>query len=397
MKKRILLLDTGKEWGGGTNSMIELLKRIDRERFDVTAIFYRNYRKGDASDLQAELAAIGIPLEIEAPVRQPLWAKLAKELTRGLLRPFPASRRRLLHAIERRWRIVPSAHRIASRLRRGNFDLLYMNNQPSSNLEGYLAADIANLPVVQHCRIEVTLQPQEVAIVNRIAKRILCVSEGVRESLRAQGIQPTLCRVIYNAIDGRQSLPEPVALPASAGDTIVIGSIGSLIQRKANDQLLRAAARVRERCSQSFHIVLVGEGPEHEHLTQLAKQLGLESQTQFAGFQQQPLAWAAAMDIVVLASAKEGLPRVVLEAMLLGKPVIASDVVGSRELVKHGVSGFLYPYGDEDALANHLQQLLEDADLRARMGAAGRQDVLQNYSIERYVSGVEAQLQEATA
>lgn len=397
MKKRILLLDTGKEWGGGTNSMIELLKRIDRGRFDITAVFYRNYRKGDASDLKTELAAIGIPLEIEAPIRQPLWAKLAKELTRGLLRPFPASRQRLLHAIELRWRILPSARRIASRLGQGSFDLLYMNNQPSSNLEGYLAADSVNLPVVQHCRIEITLQPQEVAIVNRIARRILCVSEGVRESLLAQGVRPELCRVIHNAIDGRQSLPEPIALPAVTGDTVVIGSIGSLIQRKANDHLLRAAARVRARCSQPFQIILVGEGPEHERLTLLAKQLGLEGQTQFAGFQQHPLAWAAAMDIVVLASAKEGLPRVILEAMLLGKPVIASDVVGSRELVRHETSGFLYPYGDEDALANHLQQLLEDADLRQKMGAAGRQDVLQNYSIERYVSSVETQLQEATA
>ncbi|MFZ2855012.1 MAG: glycosyltransferase [Rhodocyclaceae bacterium] len=397
MKKRILLLDTGKEWGGGTNSMIELLKRIDRERFEVTAFFYRNYRKGDASDLRAELAAIGIPLEIEPPLRQPLWAKLAKELTRGVLRPFPESRRRLLHAIERRWRILPSARRIADRLGRGQFDLLYMNNQPSSNLEGYLAAEIANLPVVQHCRIEVTLQAQEAAVVNRIARRIVCVSEGVRESLLAQGVRPDLCRVVYNAIDGRQRLPDAVALPASAGDALVIGSIGSLIERKANDHLLRAAARVHERCTQPLHIVLVGEGPERERLARLAEQLGLAGQTQFAGFQQQPLAWAAAMDIVVLASAKEGLPRVVLEAMLLGKPVIASDVVGSRELVKHGLSGFLYPYGDEDALADHLQQLLQNAELRREMGAAGRQDVLQNYSIEHYVSSVEALLLEAAA
>lgn len=397
MKKRILLLDTGKEWGGGTNSMIELLKRIDRKRFDITAVFYRNYRKGDDSDLSTELAALGIALEIEPPLRQPLWAKLAKELTRGLLRPSAPSRQRVLHTIELHWRILPSAQRLADRLRRGRYDLLYMNNQPSSNLEGYLAAEITGIPVVQHCRIEVTLQPQEVACVNRIASRILCVSEGVRASLLAQEVRPELCRVIYNAIDGNQPLPVPIALPAIAKGSVVIGSTGSLIQRKANDQLLRAAARVREFCQRPFNIVLVGEGPEHGRLALLAQQLGLADRTQFAGFQQQPLAWIAAMDIVVLASAKEGLPRVVLEAMLLGKPVIASDVVGSRELVKHGHSGFLYPYGDVAALASYLQQLLEDADLRAQMGAAGRQDALQNHAIERYVSGVEEQLQEVMA
>ena len=394
MKKRILLLDTGKEWGGGTNSMFELLKRIDRQRFDVTAVFYRNYRKDDGLDLRAELAAIGVPLEIEAPVRQPWSAKLAKEIVRGVLRPFPQWRKRVLHAIESQWRIVPSARRLAQRLRAGGFDLLYMNNQPSSNLEGYLAAEMVGVPVVQHCRIEVSLQASETAIVNRTARSILCVSEGVRDSLLARGVRPELCRVIHNAIDGRQQLPDAVPLPA-ASDAVVIGSIGSLIVRKANDHLLRAAASVRQRCAQPFHVVLVGEGPERERLEALARQLDLEKQTLFAGFQQLPLAWAAAMDIVVLASAKEGLPRVVLEAMLLGKPVVASDVVGSRELVKHGVSGFLYPYGDEPALAGYLQRLLENPDLRQRMGAAGRDDVLRHYSIENYVSGVESQLLDA--
>lgn len=83
--KRILLLDTGNEWGGGTNSMFELLKRLDRQRFAVTCCFYKDYRKGKAGRLLSEeLADIGIPL-ILLPIRpQPLWAKLAKELVRGL-------------------------------------------------------------------------------------------------------------------------------------------------------------------------------------------------------------------------------------------------------------------------------------------------------------------------
>ncbi len=108
MSTRILLLDTGKEWGGGTNSMIELLKRLDRERFSVTAVFYRNYLKGEHSDLRKELTKLDVPLEILPPPRQPLTAKIAKELIRGLLHFFPAARRRALFAIERWWRIAPA-------------------------------------------------------------------------------------------------------------------------------------------------------------------------------------------------------------------------------------------------------------------------------------------------
>ena len=83
--KRILLLDTGNEWGGGTNSMYELLKRLDRQRFAVTCCFYKDYRKGkDGRLLSEELADIGIPLIVMPIRKQPLWAKLAKEVARGI-------------------------------------------------------------------------------------------------------------------------------------------------------------------------------------------------------------------------------------------------------------------------------------------------------------------------
>ena len=392
MKKRVLLLDTGKEWGGGTNSMIELLKRIDRERFDITAVFYRNYRKGATSDLKAELAAIGIALEIEVPIRQPLWAKLAKELSRGLLRPFPETRQRVLHAIERRWRIVPSARLIAQRLRRGRFDLLYLNNQPSSNLEGYLAGELTAIPVVQHCRSNARLIPAEVVVINRVAQRIICVSAGVRDALVVQGVLPDLCSVVHNAIDVGQIVPEAVVLPQIAGEAIVVGSVGSLLPRKGNDQLLRAAALLKARCGHAVHLVLVGDGPERERLEQLAAELGLAASVTFAGFHPNALAWETAMDIVVLASENEGFPRVILEAMLLAKPVIASDVIGSRELVRHEVSGLLFPFGDVSMLSEHLELLVGNPELRLRMGTAGNNIVIEQYSIERYIAGVETLL-----
>mgnify|MGYP006995908302 CR=1 FL=1 len=108
--KKILLLDTGNEWGGGTNSMIELLKRLDRERFAVTCCFYKDYLKGgDGRLLSEELADIGIPLIILPTRKQPLWAKLAKELARGLLAWSVRLRQRSVRAIDRRWRM---AHRL---------------------------------------------------------------------------------------------------------------------------------------------------------------------------------------------------------------------------------------------------------------------------------------------
>jgi glycosyltransferase involved in cell wall biosynthesis len=142
-------------------------------------------------------------------------------------------------------------------------------------------------------------------------------------------------------------------------------------------------------------VLVVGAGPEEQALRDLASSLGLADRVHFAGFQREPLPWLAAMDVFVLASGKEGLPRVILEAMLLGKPVVAADVVGSRELVADGETGFLYAHGDVAALALHLERLVADPALRTRLGSRGRASVLDEFSIGRYVEGVEAVLAEA--
>lgn len=397
MAIKTLLLDTGKEWGGGTNSMFELLKRIDRDRFDIAALFYRNYPKGGDSDLRRELDSIGIPLSVLPPLRQPLWAKVAKELARGLLGWHRPWRRRAVFAIEMAWRIRPDARRLAAILKQGGYQLLYMNNQPSSNLEGYLAAEIAGVPAVQHCRIDATLNPLEISLANRLAKRIICVSHGVAESLKSQGVAPDKCTVVCNAIDGDQILPPPVTLPATATGRLVIGAVGSLIARKSVDHLLKAVATLVAKEGLSIHLLIVGEGPQHGALEKLANDLGLAEHLTFAGFQKQALPWIAAMDVLVLSSAKEGLPRVILEAMLLEKPVVASNVIGSRELVSDGETGLLYDYGDIQALTARLRELLMDKDKRTAMGASGRKRVLAEYSIEHYVAEVQNVLTEAAA
>lgn len=383
--KRILLLDTGNEWGGGTNSMIELLKRLDRTRFAVTACFYHNYGHGD-STLREALAAIDIPLLILPTRSQPWWAKLAKELARGFLSWHKPWRAAAVFKIELAWRIRPRACALAELLHTGGYDLLYMNNQPASNLEGYLAAEMADVPVIQHCRIEPGINRVERDIINRIAHAVICVSHGVKDALLRQGVQPALCQVVHNGIDTRQPLPEPQPLPGVAPDTPVIGTIGSLIKRKSVDHLLRATARLPQDLKP--HLLIVGEGPEAAALRQLVEELGLAGRVTFAGFQKRPLSWLAAMDVFVLSSPSEGLPRAILEAMLLEKSVIASNVTGSNEVVVHGETGYLYGYGDIDSLAALLANVLRNPAKRQALGNAGHRRASADFSIDAYVAGV---------
>lgn len=398
--KRILLLDTGREWGGGTNSMIELLKRLDRNRFQVTALFHHNYARGIDSDLRSELHRIGIALVHLPRVKQPMWARMAKEAARVLLfwsRPLRAA---ALFRIELLWRIRPTARHVAARLTGGGFDLLYMNNQPSSNLEGTLASALSGIPAIQHCRKKAVLNRYEVSHTNRITRKIICVSRGIADALVRGGVDAGKCVVVPNAIDGRQLLPDGVEVRTRLQlnpDTIVIGFIGSLLAQKGVQHLLRAASRMQDPAGPRIRILIVGDGPRRQSLEAEATALGLEHDATFAGFQQQPLDYLAAMDIFCLASASEGLPRVILEAMLLGKPVVATRVTGSEELVEDGVTGLLVPFADPDALAQALLRLVRDPALRNRFGQAGRERVLSAYSIDSYVAGVERVFDEVLA
>ncbi len=398
---RILILDTGKEWGGGTNSLLELLRRADRGKYHFLVVVYHDYARGDTGHVTQALRELGIDVVHLPQRRPPVFLKIAKEAVRALFFFSQRAIRMGVFLIDYLWRVTPNARALEELIRSARVDLLYLNNQPSSNLEGLIAAHRAGVPVVQHARKTTTLNVIERKLTRAWLTKMICVSEGVRETYAGQGIPAQRCVVVHNGIDlaGAPSVTAG-ALRASLGiapDACVIGTVCSLIPLKRVDVLLSAVARLRAGETRPLYCLIVGDGPELPRLRALADTLGLRDTCRFVGFQPDALSYIGALDIFVLASAQEGLPRTVLEAMLLGRPVVASDVTGTRELVMHGETGYLFPSGDVDALANCLHALIHDETLRARLGMAGKQRVAQHFSIERYVQGVERELDEIVA
>lgn len=392
-KRKILLFDSGKEWGGGTNSMLELLKRIDRQRFEITCCFYHNYRRAGEQTIEQVLAEIGIPMIVLPPRKQPRWAKITKELGRSLLFFSRAARKSFTRKMDLLWRIYPDARRLRQTLTEGGYDMLYMNNQPGSNEEGYHAVRDLPVALVQHCRIEPVLSTDLVKIVNQQIDRIIAVSQGVERTLIQGGVDAARCTTVNNAIDIHQALPDRARMRQSLGiddETFVFGSIGSLIPRKSNHHTLTALARFRQQHpAAKWKMVLVGAGPEQAVLQRQAEELGIADRLLFTGFRNNPFDYLATFDTFILASSSEGLPRVVLEAMLLGIPVIGSDVTGTAELVSHQQTGLLFPWSDSQQLASHLSLIWQDSALRQRLADNGQQLVHARYAIEHYVSGVE--------
>ena len=134
MAKKILVLDTGKEWGGGTNSLLEFLKRADRSRFSFTALFYDDLKKGQDSSVVKELRKIGIETMLLPKREKGLAVRIAKEAGRAILFPSKELKRRFIFRMDLMSRILPDSKWIASVIRDNGFDLLYMNNLPSTNI-----------------------------------------------------------------------------------------------------------------------------------------------------------------------------------------------------------------------------------------------------------------------
>lgn len=393
MKKEILILDTGKEWGGGTNSLLELLKRIDKNRYGFTLLFYNNYKKGPDSDIRTEAEKLGVRFLLLAQEKQPVIVKIAKELSRLTFFFSRRLKRYFVFLIDYHFRIKQNAEKTSELLKNLRIDLLYMNNQPSSNLEGIISSKITGIPALQHSRIETALNSFEIKTVNLWLKKMICVSEGVKNSFIRQGVDKSKCVVVYNGIDietvpkaSRQDIRKTWGI---SDKDILIGTVGSLIKRKRIMDLIEATAIVAKRSEHPIKCMIIGKGPEKENLMTKVKERNLDSRIIFTDFQLDAISYINALDIFVMPSEKEGLPRVILEAMLMGKPVIASDITGPSELVVDGETGFLVPVRETGMFADSILKLIENPELRRQMGEKGRKRIIENFSIEKYVRGVE--------
>jgi len=161
----------------------------------------------------------------------------------------------------------------------------------------------------------------------------------------------------------------------------LLGSFGRLSPEKGHHILLEAMARLG--ADIPVRLLLVGDGPERKNLETQAEMLGISNRVIFAGQQDNMRDWYEAIDLFVLPSLSEGLPFVVLEAMALGKPVLASRVGAVPEVIDEGVNGWLLPPGDAELLATSIASLLKDRNRLRAAGARAREMLYPRFSAER--------------
>ncbi len=355
MTKRILQIIPSLDRAGAEKQFTLLATHLDRNEFDVHACALTR-----GGPYEAELKRHDIPFTL----------------------------------IGKSWKVDPRAY---WRLRR-----LIRRLKPDIVQTWLFAANAYGRAAARSCGVRTIIgseqcadpwkQWHQLAIDRRLARcsaRIVVNGRGVRDFYVGHGIDRDKFVLIENGIAphrpsslGREEFLDQLGLPH---DAQIVAAIGRLWpQKRVRDVIW--AAELLQNIRDDVHVIVVGDGPERRRLERFRDNVQLQGRVHFLGHRDDVAQFIEHVDVLWLASAFEGLPNVIMEAMAAGVPVVATDIAGNNDLVLPEKTGFLVPVGDTAGLARHANQILDDPPLAARLGEAGRQEMLDNYSVEKMVS-----------
>lgn len=278
-------------------------------------------------------------------------------------------------------------------IKRGRYHIVHTHSSKAGVL-GRVAAKLAGTPLIVHTLHSLVFHEYQPWAVNktwRAVKKVcapltdhfISVSSVIVDKAIAAGVdRPEKFCTIYSGmeldwflraqVDGR-AVRREFGIPEGAP---VVGKIARLFPLKGHDQLMDAAPEIVRR-HPDVRFFLVGDGILYEHLRERARAAGILDNFVFAGLvdRERIPEMIAAMDVVVHTSLREGLARVLPQALAMGKPCVSFDIDGAPEVVIPDQTGYLVRPNDSAGLADSLSRLLADPELRARMGEAGRRRV----------------------
>ncbi len=245
-----------------------------------------------------------------------------------------------------------------------------------------------NIPLILTFHTPLEMGIKDMGIAGRISKRIIinnkkyinkiiCVSEGLREEVHNLGFPMEIIDKINNPVDiatVRKSIkprPDKEMSDIKQNTETILLSAGRLVTAKNYTLLLEAFKLVRK--TVNAKLIIIGDGPLKNNLLIKAKDLGIAGHVAFPGWQSNPFNWIAHADLFILSSSWEAFGNVIIEALACNIPVISTDCpVGPREIITHGVNGFLADPEDKNDLAKKIIHLLSDRRLYESLRRNGR-------------------------
>ncbi|MDO9463811.1 MAG: glycosyltransferase [bacterium] len=232
-------------------------------------------------------------------------------------------------------------------------------------------------------------------LLKHVPKRIIALSKEVKYHTQKElNLEEDRISLIYNASDlsrlnlsvNKQEKKREFGIDENC---CVVGTVGRLVELKGYPYLIKAASLILQKFPKKLKFLIVGDGYMAEKLKTLAKGLGIADKIIFAGQRQDVPEILHILDIFVLTSYYEGLPRSIIEAQACGVPVVATNVGGTPEVVINDKTGILVPTKDEKAIAKAVIDLLTNKDNARRMGNAGREWVQKQFDAPVFIKRTE--------
>jgi glycosyltransferase involved in cell wall biosynthesis len=343
---------------GGEHSMLAVIDRLQDAGFEFVALAPQTGRLADAFQ---DRNLIHIPLQL----RDEMGNRLSREQACGNLREA---------------------------IRRCSPHLVHANSLAMGRLTGAIAEEI-KIPCIAHLRDIIKLSKAAVADLNR-NRRLIAVSEATKKFHAAQGLNAEKTCVVYNGVDCERFQPrnstgclkQKLNVP---NDAFLIATIGQIGLRKGQDVLSEAAAISAARLSNAYYL-LIGERNSSKtesieferNIIRRFAEAGLEKRLCRLGYRNDVAGILNEIDLLVHPAKQEPLGRVLLEAAAAGVPIIATDVGGTGEIFRDGISARLIPPNNPQELAEAIVELSTDLQTRKRLAEQARQRVEEHFNIE---------------
>lgn len=282
------------------------------------------------------------------------------------------------------------AWRLRSYLNREQPDIVHCHSRRGADFLGGLAASLTGTPAVVSRRVDSAESPFLANLRYRPFRRIIAISEHIAAVLQKSTRNPQRIQVIRSAVDADSFTLAPDRdrfnreFDIKEGD-FTIAVVAQLISRKGHRFLFDVLPNIRQKHAQ-VRVVIFGTGPEERKLRGLVDSLKLRDTVIFAGFRDNLDDYLACFDLLVHPATDEGLGVAMLKAAAASIPVVAFDVAGSKEAVVHGKTGVLVPAGDVNTLQKAIALIIDEPEMAAELGVAGRERMLSEFSVASMVN-----------
>ncbi|MCF8780027.1 glycosyltransferase [Vibrio sp. IRLE0018] len=295
---------------------------------------------------------------------------------------------------QHKWRIVPFlslVSRAVQLIKQHQIKLIHVNSGAPCQWMS-LASRLTKVPLLLQLHGDYPLR-ERFLMGFHLADKIVCVSEAISRELKKDRLQSNQLSVVHNGVALSHvqltvSLKQALNIP---NDHFTFVTVGSLIQRKGIDRLLKALYFLRNSQTPA-HLVIIGDGPMRMPLATLCRKLNLEHRVHFLGERSDATSWLASNgDAFVSGAYQEAFGLVIAEAMMAGLPVIAPNLGGIPEFVNHGNNGLLYKSNAFFSLLKAMESMMNCESLARQLARQGEQDAQRYLTIQSNTQALQAE------